>query len=179
MSKFLTTLNFSSPTWDLFIFLFFVVFSLLYGFSLGRDRIIAIIISIYMALAVVSAAPFLTSLEGRTVQVAIGPYFAFRVTLFLGVFLLIFFFLSRSAVMGTLGGADGQGRLWEVILFSFLHVGLLISVTLSFLPRFITDQFAFLTRTVFLSEIGKFVWVVLPIAAMVLVRRPRLDRGYR
>lgn len=179
MPRFLDQLNFSSPTWDLFIFLFFVVFSLLYGFSLGRDRIIAIIVSIYMALAVVSAAPFLTSLEGQTVHVAIGPYFAFRVTLFLGVFLLIFFFLSRSAVMGTLGSVDSQGRLWEVILFSFLHVGLLISVTLSFLPKIITDQFAFLTRMVFLSEIGKFVWVVLPIAAMVLVRRPRMDRGYR
>ena len=174
MSPFLSQLNFSSPTWDLFIFLFFIVFSLLYGFSLGRDRIIAIIVSIYMALAVVHAAPFLSSLEGKTVQLAVGPYFAFRVTLFLGVFLLIFFLLSRSAVMGTLGGVDAQGRLWEVVLFSFLHVGLLISVTLSFLPALITDQFAVLTRVIFLSEIGRFVWVVLPIAAMVLVRRPRI-----
>ena len=100
MPRLLSQLNFSSPTWDLFIFLFFIVFSLLYGFSLGRDRIIAIIVSIYMALAVVSAAPFLTVLEGRTVQVAIGSYFAFRVTLFLGVFLLIFFYVLAGPFSG-------------------------------------------------------------------------------
>jgi len=37
---------------DLFIILFFVIAAFLYGFSLGRDRIVAILVSIYMGLAV-------------------------------------------------------------------------------------------------------------------------------
>ncbi|MFH1099182.1 MAG: hypothetical protein V1723_04695 [Candidatus Uhrbacteria bacterium] len=166
-------INFSSPSWDLFILLFFVVFAFLYGVSLGRDRILIIIVSIYMALAVVYTAPLFRVLEGSTLQVAVGPYFAFRVTFFLGVFLLTFFFLSRSALMGTLGGLDMSGPLWQVVLFSVLHVGLLISVTLSFLPPVVTTQFAPITRTIFLSDVGRFAWVILPIVAMVVARGPR------
>ena len=45
MFDWLPPLNFASPTWDLFIILFFVVVSLLYGMSLGRDRILAIIVA--------------------------------------------------------------------------------------------------------------------------------------
>ena len=110
MLSWLPPLNFSSPTWDLFIILFFLVFSLLYGLSLGRDRILVIIVSIYMALAVANSAPFLRTIEGTTIQVAVGPYFAFRVTLFLSVFLIIFFLLSRSALVGTFGGSEQGSR---------------------------------------------------------------------
>lgn len=172
MSQLLSQINFSSPTWDLFIILFFLVFSLLYGLSLGRDRILVIIVSIYMALAVVNSAPFLKAIEGTTIHVAVGPYFAFRVTLFLSVFLVIFFLLSRSALVGTFGGQE-QGSVIQVMLFSILHVGLLTSVTLSFLPAEIAARFAPLTRTIFLSEIGRFVWIILPILAMVAMRTRR------
>ena len=126
MLNFFAQINFSSPTWDLFIILFFIVFAFLYGFSLGRDRIIVIIVSIYMALAVVTTAPWLQSLAGTTVQVALGPYFAFRVTFFLGVFLLTFFLLSRSALAGTIGSAEAHGTVYQIIMFIILHVGILI-----------------------------------------------------
>jgi hypothetical protein len=177
MERFFAQLNFSSPTWDLFIIPFFLVFSLLYGLSLGRDRILVIIVSIYMALAVVNTAPFLRAMEGTTINVAIGPYFAFRVTVFLSVFLVIFFLLSQSALAGTLGGHHEQGSVIQVILFSVLHVGLLISVTLSFLPREIAERFAPLTRNIFLSEIGRFIWIVAPILAMVAMRTRRRSPG--
>src|SRR3990167_1770098 len=59
VGKFLQSINWAAPTWDLFIVLFFIVTVFLYGMSLGRDRIIVILVSIYMALAVVSNAPFL------------------------------------------------------------------------------------------------------------------------
>lgn len=176
MGNFLSQINFASPTWDLFIILFFLLFSLLYGFSLGRDRIIILIVAIYMALAVVNSAPWIRDLEGTLVQVALGKYFAFRVTLFLGVFLITFFFLSRSALMGTIGGGDGHGSIFQVVLFSILHVGLLISVTLSFLPPRVVEQFAPATRGLFLSEIGRFAWIVLPILAMVITRKSRTQR---
>lgn len=170
-------LNFSSPTWDLFIILFFVVFAFLYGFSLGRDRIIVIIVGIYMALAVVSTAPWLKAIEGATVHVALEQYFAFRVTLFIGVFLLTFFLLSRSALMGTIGSVDTHGPISHIILFSILHVGLLISVTLSFLPASVAAEFAPVTRAVFLSDVGRSLWITLPIVAMVLTRRPKAARS--
>lgn len=173
MPSALAQLNLASPTWDLFIILFFLVFSLLYGFSLGRDRIIAIIVAIYMALAVVSNAPFLRTLDGQTVRIALGSTIAFRVTFFLSVFLVIFFLVSRSAIMGVLGSSESTSSAFQVMLFSILHVGLLLSVTLSFLPREIADRFAPLTRAIFLSDVGRFCWIVLPVIAMMMVRRPR------
>lgn len=170
MPSWLPTLNFSSPTWDLFIILFFIVFSMLYGVSLGRDRILAIIVSVYMALAVVYAVPWLQWLQGETVQVAIGSSFAFRVTIFLGVLLFIFFLLSRSAMSWAVSGHDGP--FWQVLVFSVLHVGLLVSVTLSFLPDTVTRQFAPITQTVFLSDVARSLWIILPIFTMVFAKRP-------
>src|SRR5687767_4847400 len=96
----LQAVNWASPSWDLFIVLFFLVTVFLYGMSLGRDRIIVILVSIYMALAVVSNAPILGKLDAT---VNLGQFFAFRVTTFLGIFVLLFFLLSRSALLKTFG----------------------------------------------------------------------------
>ncbi|MAG29017.1 hypothetical protein CL632_02635 [bacterium] len=54
--------NFQNPTWDLFIILFFVVSAFVYGLTLGRDRIILILIAVYMSLAIIGAAPFVDEL---------------------------------------------------------------------------------------------------------------------
>ncbi|MDP3985802.1 MAG: hypothetical protein Q8P82_03475 [bacterium] len=169
-NSFIQQINFSNPSWDLFILIFFVVVSILYGLSMGRDRIIVILVSIYMALAVVAHAPYL---ETFTTSIRINEAFAFRVTIFVGMFLVTFFLLSRSGLMRTLGSGGGVGSWWQVLLFSFLHVGLLISVTLSFLPVEISDRLATITRLMFISDPGKFFWIVAPILVMALVREPK------
>ncbi|MBI4458026.1 hypothetical protein HY633_03630 [Candidatus Uhrbacteria bacterium] len=162
----LARVNWASPTWDLFIVLFFIVTVFLYGMSLGRDRIIVILVSVYMALAVVSNAPFLGRLQA---DININQYFAFKVTTFLGIFILLFFLLSRSALLRTFGNL-AAGSWWQVMVFSAFHVGLLVSITLSFLPPDAIGHLAPLTKQVFASETGKFAWVVLPIVGMVMLR---------
>jgi hypothetical protein len=163
---FFQTLNFSNPTWDLFILIFFVVVAVFYGLSLGRDRIVGILVSIYMALAVVAHAPFLAEF---TTSITINEAFAFRFTVFIGLFLLIFFLLSRSGVARTLGSGGQLGSWWQIMLFSFLHVGLLISVVLSFLPIDVAEHLAPITRTVFASDNARFFWLVAPILAMAVI----------
>ena len=164
MPQFLSQINFSSPTWDLFIILFFLVFSLLYGLSLGRDRILVIIVSIYMALAVVSNAPLLGTFNA---DINLSQYFAFKITTFLGIFVLLFFLLSRSALLKTFGNL-AAGTWWQVLVFSVFHVGLLVSITLSFLPPDAIGHLAPFTRQLFASDGGKFFWVIAPIIAMVM-----------
>lgn len=156
----------AAPTWDVFILAFFVIGSLLYGFALGRERVLMVIISIYMALAVVTNAPYL---ERLTATVTLGSLPAFRITVFLGVFLILFFILSQSALLRHFT-LSAQGAAWQVLLFSFLHVGLLISVTLSFLPASALSALLPMTRKLFVSELARFLWIVLPILAMILVR---------
>ncbi len=167
-ARFFTQINWLEPSWDLFIVLFFVIASLLYGISLGRDRIIVILVSIYMALAIVNYIPFISAF---TANISVNDAFALRVSVFLGIFILLFFFLSHSALLRTLGHAAAQGPLWQVMIFSFLHVGLLISVTLSFFPRDLAGVLSPLTQSFFTSDIAKAVWVSLPVLAMVMLGR--------
>ncbi|PIY96796.1 MAG: hypothetical protein COY66_03050 [Candidatus Kerfeldbacteria bacterium CG_4_10_14_0_8_um_filter_42_10] len=159
--------DWSKPTWDMFIILFFVVAALLYGMSLGRDRIIVILVSIYMALAVVNTAPYINDVN---TEVGINQFFVVRITAFVAIFVFLFFLLSRSALLATVASSDDRGKWWQVIVFSILHVGLLISITLSFLPESAAGHLAPSTQTIFVSEVGRFIWIVAPILLMILLK---------
>ena len=165
-STFLSHVNWSSPSWDLIIVLFFMVTVFLYGVSMGRERIIVILVGIYMALAVVTNAPYINTLDKTANS---GNFFAFKALLFLATFILLFFLLSRSALSKTFGGVAG-GRWWQVILFSSFHVGLLVSIILSFLPADSVSHLAPMTRQVFASDNGRFFWIVAPILALAFVK---------
>lgn len=166
VGNYLVNVNWAKPSWDLFIVLFFVITVFLYGLSLGRDRIIVILVSIYMAMAVITNAPYINKISA---DISTGQYFAFKVTAFLGIFLLLFFLLSRSALQHTFGSL-AAGKWWQVFLFSTFHVGLLVSVTLSFLPSGAISNLAPLTQTLFASEAGRFFWIIAPIISMVVLK---------
>lgn len=166
-------INWSEPTWDLFIILFFIIAALLYGMSLGRDRIIVILVSIYMALAVVNAAPLIGNMA---TEIGINQLFVVRITAFIALFVALFFLLSRSALLATVANTDSHGKWWQVIVFSFLHVGLLISITLSFLPAEASKHLAPFTQTIFVSEVGRFLWIVAPIVLMILLKGGAADK---
>jgi len=166
MTNYIGSINWANPTWDLFIVLFFVVGALLYGLSLGRDRVVIILVSIYMALAVVSNAPYLRDFNA---ELTINQGFVLRIGFFLGIFLVLFFLLSRSALLKILGG-EGGGSWWQVIILSFLQCGLIISVILSFLPEETLNNLTPFIKQSFVSDAAKFSWLVLPIIMMAIIR---------
>lgn len=158
-------IDFSNPTWDLFIILFFAVAALLYGFSLGRDRIITMLVSTYMALAVTRSAAFLSDTNA---DIGVNQFLVIKVTAFITIFVVLFVVLSRSALQKTVATADAVGKWWQVIVYSTLHVGLLISIVLSFLSDSAISELAPLTRTLFAGDVAHMVWLILPIIAMVM-----------
>lgn len=166
--SYFTSLNWVNPTWDIFILLFFIVGALLYGLSMGRDRVIIILVGIYMALAVVTNAPALKILN---LSLNLQENFVIRVSLFLGIFVAVFFLLSRSALLRTIGRSGAPGSWWQTIIFSILQVGLLISVTLNFLPPETTQNLTQITKDVFMSDRGRSAWLILPIVFMILAPR--------
>ena len=170
---FFSTLDWSTPSWDLFIILFFLVASLIYGLSMGRDRAIVVIVSIYMALAVVDYAPFVENLIKGT---AVEQFFIFKISSFLVVFILLFYLLAQSALLNTIASRSATRSWWQAILFSFLQVGLLISIVLSFLPAEATNVFSDFTKKAFTTEMARFVWIVSPIVLMALIRKPKRNR---
>ncbi|MFA5106862.1 MAG: hypothetical protein WC497_00880 [Patescibacteria group bacterium] len=174
-SSFIANIDWSKPSWDLFIILFFVVAVFLYGLSLGRDRIVVILVSIYMALAVVTTAPYIGNFS---TEVGVNQFFVVRISMFLGVFILLFLLLSRSALLQTIAAADKKGGFFQIMVFSILHVGLLISITLSFLPPDSINGLSPLTRTIFASEVGRFIWIVAPIVLMILLKSEK-DKKFK
>jgi len=166
LNGFLKAINFAVPTWDLFIIIFFLAAVFLYGLTLGRDRVLVILISMYMALAVINTAPYIDTLKA---EINVGQFFAMRVIIFLGLFVFLFFLIARSALLRSFT-KDSPGSWSQVFVFSVLHVGLLMSITLTFLPKDALAHLAPITQSVFISDPGRLAWLILPIAAMIFMK---------
>lgn len=171
ITNYIGSINWATPTWDLFIILFFIIGALLYGLSLGRDRVVVILVGIYMALAVVTNAPYLRDFNA---ELTINQNFVLKIGFFLGIFLLLFFLLSRSALLRILGN-DSSGAWWQVVALSFLQCGLIISVILSFLPEGTVSNLTPFVQQAFVSDTAVFCWLVLPIVFMAVIRGKKKD----
>ena len=171
--EFLTGLDVNSPSWDLFIFLFFIVATFVYGFTLGRSRIMVLLVSTYMALALVQTAPFLDT--NQTVTVGSSPFFIIQITAFIATMLLIFFFLSNSALRRAFAAQEIQGKAWQIIAFSLLHAGLLVACVLSFVPEARRTALLDVTQSMFATDTALFIWAALPIVVMMFVNDPDDD----
>jgi hypothetical protein len=95
------------------------------------------------------------------------------------VFIALFFLMSRSALLSTVASSDTHGSWWQVMLFSLLHVGLLISITLSFLPPSASQGLAPLTQKIFVQETSRFLWIIAPIAAMIFIKGGAAEKRRR
>lgn len=168
---YLAQVNWATPSWDIFILLFFIVGSILYGLALGRDRIVVILIAIYISIAVVTNTPMLTSLPG---QLNLNNT-VFQIAFFVALFIVLFFLLSRSTLLKTISGHGTPGSWWQTTVFSILQVGLLISVTLSLLPKELTQGLSEVTKGVFLTEQGRSAWMVLPILIMIFAPKTKRE----
>lgn len=157
--------DFSQPSWDGFLMLFFLIASLLYGISLGRNRIVVILVSMYMAMAVVNAMP------DAIMEWALGQELTLQFTTFIGLFLVLFFMLSRSALVATLGAGEEYGGITQTVVFSILHVGLLITIAMSFMSPETLGNFSPDTVELFTGEWQVFGWIVAPIVAMLFFGR--------
>lgn len=167
---FLFNINWAAPSWDLFIILFFIVAAFLYGLSLGRNRVIVILVSIYMALAIVNTAPYLNDFSA---EINYNNASIFRFTVFVGIFIVLFFLLSRGALLRTIASADETGAWWQSIIFSFFHVGLIFSILMNYLPPEMSGHISSGMRNLFISDPARFFWLVAPIVVMVLIRKKK------
>lgn len=166
-SHYLATLNWVHPTWILYTMLGLGLAVCLYGLSLGRDRLIGILVSVYIALAVVNATPFVGTTDTQT---DVGTVFFVRLSIFIVVQVLLFFLLSRSVILSTLTSRATKGSWWQVIIVGCLYVGLTTSVVLSLLPLSIIESLPPGVRALFTAELARFGWVIAPVIAMAVIK---------
>lgn len=162
------TFNWHAPSWDLFIFGFWLVASVLFAFSAGRGRMLTILISTYMAQLLVIQAPFFTNLVSTRLD--IGMATLAQLATFVILFLIFFIFLNRYAFQTAVEGRQITA-LPLVLVFSALQVGLLIQIILNYLPAHIQENFTPLVQLVFLHPNSGFVWLLLPVIFLIVVGR--------
>jgi hypothetical protein len=160
--------NWQNPSWDLFIFLFWTVASVIYAFTSGRGRIINILFSVYIAKLLTLEAPFLTTaIENKLPEnlAAVQQLVSFVI-----LFLALFFFLGRFAFRTS---ADGRhlGSLVFGLIFAVLQIGLLINIILTFLPVDIQQNFGELVRVLFIGQTASFVWLLAPLGFLIVLGR--------
>ncbi len=163
----INSVNFHNPSWDAFIFFFWIIVAIIYSFAAGRGRIISILVATYMSELLVIQAPFLTTTVDA--KFGLGLYLA-RLATFLVLFGFFFMILSRF-VFRTSVETRRMTSWFYSLIFAFLQIGFLISVILSFLPPDVKAAFAPLVKFIFISNTAAFVWLLLPIGFLVIMGR--------
>ncbi len=154
---------------DLLIILFFVVAAIVYGFTFGKDKIVLMLISLYMCVAIFKSAPDLRGLLPE--NYGINNIFAVKIGAFLGMFAVLLFILSRSRPMRILARSESPVGWWQVVIFSVLNIGLLVSFTVSLIPEEYYLQLSVFTKEWFLGQHAQFFWILCPVLAMAFFGR--------
>lgn len=173
INAWLGNFNWSQPSWDMIVMMFLLFGGLLYGMSLGRDRLVLTTIAIYMALAIVDAAPFVNQTLAARVNFA-GYDVDIKVVAFLGLLVVLLFVLSRGALFRSLLGTPGGGSFIQSTILSFAHSGLIVAVVMSYLPAAAVDRFSPFIRQSFVGDWQLFWWLLAPVVIMLLFTRRKV-----
>jgi len=154
------------PSWDLFITLFFII-GIAYGFILQKEKIIATLVSAYIALVIVSVWSetlhkfFLGEkavLNQLFVRSNASP-FTIQVIMFAVIILLL---SSKSGISGSKASKSILSPL-ESIIYSFLTTALILSSIFYFLPAEARTAFAAQSKLAKLIIDYHNWWIMLPV----------------
>lgn len=160
--------NWHSPSWDLFIFLFWAVAAVFYAFAAGRGRVINILISVYMAKLLAIEAPFLT--DAIKTRLPESVFAIQQLVIFAILFILLFIFLGRYAFKTSADHRKTASIVFGLI-FSVLQIGLLINTVLTLLPTGLQNNFSELIQILFIRGPASFIWLVVPLLYLILLGR--------
>lgn len=160
-----------SPSWDLFLIIFFVV-SMGYSFVLQRDKVVVTLLAIYagIVMANVLGGPLQDFFVGdKTVgdQIFIRANAnAFSVQA--AIFILTTILVSLRSGVGGSGRGRGALSTFELAVFSFLNTALIITAVFSFMDPAAREHFASGSRIarVFISR--ELWWTIAPIIALLV-----------
>ena len=173
MENLLSNANWFTPTWDLFVILFLIVAAFLLGLTMGRNKILVLLISIYMAIVVINFFPFGDIFELPKTD----EDFVYPIAVFLAVVIVFFILLSNSALKKALR-KTGDKSVFLILLFSLFSIGLILSTVLSFFPKDLVETFNPVTQKLFMAKLSRFLWAVVPVLGMAALRKRRKRSGY-
>jgi hypothetical protein len=150
-------------TWDLFILLFFAVCTI-YGFLIGRNRIMGILVGLYLAFAVATVA-------GDWVHSLLSNFRFVSNSLATSAFgskvLLMVVITGLLTLKSEIAGLDSGGSLSKVQtgILGFLTAGFALSAALSFMSN--AEMMGLDSNFALLVVNYHVVWVVAPVLLMI------------
>lgn len=161
----LSSINLTTPSWDLFVLIIFAVGIGFYLLSLGKDRAFVILLSSYIAFALMSRLELLEKVAG----VDLENSFMNQTVLYLALIGALFLILSRSAFTAALS-SGAAGGWFQTLVVSFLQIGLVLSVIVSFLPQAEANNLSIFLKSVFVEDGSQAFWFVTPLLAIFLLK---------
>jgi len=155
-----------TPSWDLFIILFFVIMTV-YGLLLGRGRVFNILINTYVGYVVATelgslVLEYVVKVSSVSHSVSVSM-FGVKVLLFAAT---IFILTMRS----ELSGANDDSSVSGVYTagYGFLAAGLMLTSVFSFMPPI--DRLNFFHNSNLAAQIYGYraLWLIGPIAIILL-----------
>ncbi|MFH1890008.1 MAG: hypothetical protein ABIJ91_00335 [Candidatus Kuenenbacteria bacterium] len=158
---------------DLIIILTAVIVIFLFGFLLDVHNILISLVSLYMGWLAVLLFPY-EVLGGSFGW--IGEWW-FKLVLMAAVMLLVSTVLSLTHLLRAYRKYNFFIRWIAAIINGILFTGLLTAIVMMILPANFLVQFSEMSLRVFASDIGRFVWVLLPWVGMFAARKKRRKYG--
>lgn len=165
-SMVLNRVNFTNPTWDVFLILFFITFAFLYGIFLGRDKIINLIIVIFFSYLLTINLDFLSSIIKNLTE---AQFSIFRLISFIVFLLLFFFIVTKKSILSSV--SNYASSWWHVLLYSIIHTGLLISLSLSLLSPDFLNVFGGVIKIIFINSYSVFSWILLSVLSLIFLKK--------
>jgi len=145
----------SNLSQDMTLILFIALISFVYGMVLGKKKLMSILVSIYIAFAIISVVP---------IEISYKAY------VFLG--LLVVLTLVSRKIFDIHFASGGSAFMWRIFIVSFFQVILIISVMLSMLPQ--ADALSYVSSTAYsylVSGWAPLTWMAIPLVAMFILHR--------
>lgn len=147
-------------SWDWYLLGALCVLGLIYAFTYGKHRSILTLLSLYIAAFIVDHVPFMTSwIKGSAEAYS-------QIIIFAVLFLLLTIFFTRGILGRNLYGFTFSSQV-EVVLFSFLQLGLLIMILGLFAPGPLIAHFTPVTQSIFINEYARLAWMLVPLTFVV------------
>ena len=153
--------------WDVAVVLVFVLSAVLFVFLFKKEKVMALILSIYLAFIFVEEFAILNASSLKIKLISANEFFLevlfiIIIAVFLKLFLKTGFFKSYK-------------RLYEkrkIIFLNILTLGLFISISLHyFLPPYISNELSLFIKFIFIFPISFFLWLIIPMLSLFLVKR--------
>jgi len=173
--SFLSNFN-SVASWDWIMGLVFLGVALVYGLSMGKNRLVTVMLGVYLSYFLTRSIPWkeLTFLGTKN-----GPESTIQIFIFLALVLGFYFAIPHSAFKGALRlGGRGRGAWWQILVLSILQIGLILALSISFLPAKTVAETSPLAQYIFTGGMAQFLWLLLPILAIMFLGGGRQGYSY-